>query len=99
MNGVPAKRLVVLALALGLTDNAKRRASALALQRVLGVGSYVTAWTWLHKFRRAMVRPGRDRLVGRVEVDETYVGGVDEGVPGRAMVGQALTALETNNLA
>src|SRR5258706_2875770 len=50
----------------------KNGASALGLQRVLGLGSYKTAWTWLHKLRRAMVRPGRDRLRGRVEVDETY---------------------------
>lgn len=49
--------------------------SAMGLQRVLGLGSYETAWLWLHKLRRAMVRPGRERLSGRVEVDETYVGG------------------------
>lgn len=61
----------------------KNGASALGLQRVLGLGSYKTAWTWLHKFRRAMVRPGRDRLSGRVEVDETYLGGLEEGVRGR----------------
>ena len=48
--------------------------SALSLQRVLGLGSYKTAWSWLHKLRRAMVRPGRDRLTGRVEVDETFLG-------------------------
>ena len=48
----------------------KNGASAIGLQRVLGLGSYDTAWTWLHKLRRAMVRPGRDRLSGRVEVDE-----------------------------
>ena len=71
----------------------KGGASALGLQRVLGLGSYVTAWTWLHKFRRAMVRPGRDRLAGRVELDETYVGGVEEGVRGREMVGKALVAV------
>ena len=53
----------------------KHGASAMNVQRVLGLGSYATAWTWLHKLRRAMVRPGRDRLAGRVEVDETYVGG------------------------
>ena len=61
----------------------KNRASALGLQRVLGLGSYETAWTWLHKIRRAMVRPGRDRLSGRIEVDETYLGGNEEGVHGR----------------
>lgn len=52
----------------------KNGASALGLQRVLGLGSYQTAWTLLHKLRRAMVRPGRDKLTGRVEVDETQVG-------------------------
>jgi len=61
----------------------KNGASALGLQRVLGLGSYKTAWTWLHKFRRAMVRPGRDRLTGRVEVDETYLGGLEQGARGR----------------
>lgn len=65
----------------------KNGASALGLQRVLGLGSYRTAWTWLHKLRRAMVRPGRDRLSGIVEVDETFVGGVERG-GGRRHVGQ-----------
>ncbi len=57
----------------------KNGTSALGLQRVLGLGSYRTAWTWLHKLRRAMVRPGRDRLTDTVEVDETFVGGVEPG--------------------
>jgi len=57
--------------------------NALGLKRVLGLGSYRTAWSWLHKMRRAMVRHGRDCLSGRVEVDETYVGGEEEGVSGR----------------
>jgi transposase-like protein len=48
--------------------------SALAIQRILGLGSYETAWTWLHKLRRAMVRPGRELLSGKVEVDETALG-------------------------
>jgi len=61
----------------------KNGASAVSLQQVLGLGSYLTAWTWLHKLRRAMVRPGRDRLRGRVEVDETYVGGQEPGGKGR----------------
>jgi transposase-like protein len=65
-------------------------ASAMGLQRVLGLRSYKTAWTWLHKLRRAMVRPGRDRLTGRVEVDEAYVGGLEEGVRGRQTETQAL---------
>jgi transposase-like protein len=62
----------------------KNGASALNLQQVLGLGSYLTAWTWLHKLRRAMVRPGRDCLGGRVEVDETYVGSESEGKDGRS---------------
>lgn len=61
----------------------KNGASALGLQRVLGLRKYETAWTWLHKLRRAMVRPGRDLLTGRVEVDETYLGGLEEGLRGR----------------
>jgi transposase-like protein len=61
----------------------KNGASALGLQRVLGLRSYQTAWAWLHKLRRAMVRPGRDHLSGWVEVDETYVGGWEEGMKGR----------------
>jgi transposase-like protein len=53
--------------------NQKGGVSALGLQRVLGLGSYQTAWTMLHRFRCAMVRPGRERLGGQVEVDETYL--------------------------
>jgi len=66
----------------------KTGASALGLQRVLGLGSYRTAWTWLHKLRRATVRPGRDRLAGRVEVDETYLGGEKPGKRGRGAAGK-----------
>ena len=68
----------------------KNGASALSVQRTLGLGSYKTAWTWLHKLRRAMVRPGRERLSGRVEVDETYWGAPEEGVVGRLTHEKAL---------
>jgi transposase-like protein len=68
----------------------KHGASALGLQRVLGLGSYKTAWTMLHKLRRAMVRPGRDRLRGTVEVDETYWGAEEPGVIGRQTYDKAL---------
>ena len=68
----------------------KNGASALGLQRVLGLQRYETAWTMLHKLRRAMVRPGRDLLTGRVEVDECYVGGLEEGLPGRLNLEKAL---------
>ncbi len=71
----------------------KNGVSALGLQRVLGLGSYRTAWTWLHKLRRAMVRPGRDSLHGEVEVDETYVGGREEGVSGRETATKAIVAI------
>lgn len=71
----------------------KNGASALGLQRVLGLGSYHTAWSWLHKLRRAMVRPHRDRLYGVVEIDETYVGGRATGVRGRGAERKALVAI------
>ena len=65
------------------TVSQKHGVSALGLQQVLGLGSYQTAWVWLHKLRRAMVRPGRDKLSGTVEVDETLVGGRQAGKRGR----------------
>lgn len=68
----------------------KSGVSALGLQRVLGLGSYKTAWAMLHKLRRAMVRPGRERLQGAVEVDETYWGGEEVGVIGRLTHKKAL---------
>ncbi len=70
--------------------NQKHGISALGLQRALGLGSYRTAWTWLHKLRAAMVRPGRDRLAGEVEVDETYLGGPKPGQRGRGAAGKTL---------
>src|SRR6202790_59983 len=71
----------------------KTGASALGLQSLLGLGSYETAWTWLHKLRRAMVRPGRDRLSGRGEVDESYWGAAEAGVRGRQLVDKLLVAV------
>jgi transposase-like protein len=68
----------------------KNGISALGLQRVLGLGSYKTAWAMLHKLRRAMVRPGRDRLDGVVEVDEAYWGGEETGAIGRGTEDKAL---------
>ena len=57
----------------------KNGVSALGLQQVLGWGSCQTAWTCLHKLRRARIRPGRERLLGVVEVDESYLGGLTVG--------------------
>jgi transposase-like protein len=71
----------------------KTGTSALGLQKILGLGSYQTAWAWLHKLRRAMVRPGRDRLAGNVEVDETYWGAAQAGVRGRQTGKKALIAV------
>lgn len=73
--------------------NQKHGASALGLQRALDLGSYQTAWTMLHKYRRAMVRPGRELLSGDVEVDETYVGGPEQGLRGRETNKKAIVAI------
>ena len=73
--------------------SAKNGVSAKTLHRLLGFGSYQTAWTMLHRFRAAMVRPGRDRLAGDVEVDETYVGGVKPGKRGRGAAGKVLVVV------
>lgn len=56
--------------------------SALSLKRTLEIGSYQTAWAMLHRLRSVLVRPGRDRLSGTVEVDETYIGGDEPGLSG-----------------
>jgi transposase-like protein len=87
------KPLTVWFRAMWAVTSQKNGASAIGLQRVLGLGSYDTAWTWLHKLRRAMVRPGRDRLSGRVEVDETYWGSEEENVRGRQTENKALIVI------
>jgi len=78
--------------------NQKNGVSALGLQKALGLGSYHTAWEWLHKLRRAMVRPGRDKLSGLVEVNETLIGGEHSGKRGRGAMGKTLVliAVEEN---
>ena len=73
--------------------NQKQGVSALGLQRVLGLGSYRTAWSWLHKLRRAMVRPDREAMNGVVEVDETIIGGVKRGHKGRGDPRKTLVAI------
>ncbi len=64
--------------------------SAMDLQRILGFGSYKTAWSWLQKIRAALVRPDRERLSEAVEIDEAFVGGKRRG---KSMV---LVATETD---
>ena len=84
------KSLRVIFQAIWYVVTQKQGASALDIQRVFGLGSYETAWPWLHKLRRAMVRPGRDKLSGAVEVDETLVGGKHRGKPGRGSENKSL---------
>jgi len=73
-----------------LLTSQKNGVSALGLQRVLGIGSYQTAWSMLHRLRSAMVRPGRDRLCGVVEMDETLLGGVRPGGKGGRAPGEKI---------
>lgn len=73
--------------------NQKHGIIALGLQRALGIGSYHTAWEWLYRLRHAMVRPGRDRISGTIEVDETYVGGEKTGKRGRGADGKFLVVI------
>src|SRR4051812_31482304 len=79
-------------LAVYLVASSKGGIAAAELQRQLGFGSYQTAWSWLHKIRKAMVRPDREPLAGRVEADETYVGGPRPGKRGRGAAGKTLVA-------
>ncbi len=57
--------------------------NAVDLQELLGLGSYGTAWSWLQKLRRCTIRKDREKLSGRVEVDEFYIGGKASGKRGR----------------
>ncbi|MCD4652394.1 IS1595 family transposase, partial [bacterium] len=61
----------------------KTGGSAKDLQKLLGLGSYQTAWSWLHKLRRAMINADREPLNGTVEIDDAFIGGKEEGVVGR----------------
>jgi transposase-like protein len=78
--------------------------SALSLQRSLEIGSYQTAWAMLHRVRSVLVRPGRERLQGRVEVDESYIGGGEPGLSGgrakgkKSLVGIAVERIEPRGL-
>ena len=79
-------------LAIFLVTSSKGGISAMELERQMGFGSYQTAWSWLHKIRKAMVRPDRAPLSARVEADETYVGGPKSGKPGRGAAGKIKVA-------
>ncbi len=86
--------LTVWFMACWLFASQKDGISALSLKRALEIGSYQTAWAMLHRLRSALVRPGRERLAGRVEVDETYIGGEEAGLAGgRAKGKKVLTGI------
>ena len=87
------KSLVLWFRAIWWLTGQKNGASALGIKRVMGLGSYKTAWAWLHKLRRAMVTPGRDKLSGIIEMDETFIGGERPGKRGRGAAGKSLVAI------
>ena len=71
----------------------KNGVSASGLQKILGIGSYKTAWIWLHKLRRLMVFPNRELLHGKIEMDETLIGGASEGKRGRGAENKTIVAI------
>ena len=84
--------------AMFLMSTQKTGASAANLQRQLGLGSYETAWTWQHKIRACLALSARKKLSGRVEIDEGYVGGLEEGKPGRGGEEKAVVAVAAEDL-
>ena len=96
--------LTVWFMACWLFATQKDGVSAQSLQRSLEIGSYQTAWAMLHRLRSVLVRPGRERLTGRVEVDETYIGGEEPGLRGgrargkKTLVGIAVEVKEPKGL-
>jgi transposase-like protein len=86
--------LTVWFMACWLFASGKDGISALSLMRALEIGSYQTAWMMLHRLRPVLVRPGRNRLAGTVEMDETYIGGHEPGLRGgRARGKKVLTGI------
>ncbi len=85
--------LTILFRALWFIVAQKNGVSALSVQRILGLKKYKTTWTWLHKFRRLMVIPRRDKLKGNIEIDETLIGGKKSGKRGRGAEGKILVII------
>lgn len=71
----------------------KSGVNAVNLKELLGLGSYATAWTWLQKLRRCTIRENREKLSGRVEVDEFTIGGERSGKRGRGADGKVIVAV------
>ena len=78
----------------------KSGVNAVNLQELLGLGSYHTAWSWLQKLRRCTIRNDREKLSGRVEVDEFFIGGKKPGKRGRGAEGKTivLVAIERDTI-
>jgi transposase-like protein len=91
-------KLTVWFKAVWLIVSQKFGTNAMGLHRTLDI-KYETAWNLLHKLRRAMIRSGREKLNGTVEIDECFIGASEEGVPGRGAVEkrQVLVAVELKN--
>ena len=80
-------------LALWSVISQKHGVSALGLSRVLGIKREMTVWQLLKKIRSAMVRVGREKLSGLVEVDEVFLGGVKPGKRRRGALGKVLVLI------
>lgn len=75
-----------------LMTTGKSGVSAAHVHRILPIGSYQSAWTMLTKFRHVMTPSNSAPLSGRVEIDETFLGGPKPGVTGRGALGKSLVA-------
>lgn len=71
--------------------------NAVNLKELLGFGNYGTAWCWLQKLRRCTIRQDREKLSGRVEVDELVIGAQKSGKRGRGAEGKTIVAIAVNS--
>ena len=76
--------------AIWLMVSQKNGVSALGLSQALGIKRQMTGWYLVKRIRSAMVRIGREKLSGTVEVDEVLIGGVKQGKRGRGAYGKIL---------
>src|ERR1039458_7473615 len=71
-----------------LLCEAKKGMSACQIQRSLGIKTYKTAWDLCHRIRAAMLETGKPKLDGKLEMDETYVGGKTKGGKAKGLTGR-----------